>query len=87
MKKKKLVEIKDYDNKETSLFINKSKPLKLKNLNIELPDETPTKVVSLRLPTKLLNKVKAFASQNDISYTPMIKIILTQSIDKFNALR
>ncbi len=87
MKKQKLVEITEYDKKETSVFIDKNKPLKLKNLGIELPDEPPTKVVSLRLPTELLNKVKAFASQNDISYTSMIKILLKQGIDKFNSLR
>ena len=87
MKKQNLVEIKDYDKKETGLFINKNKPLKLKNLGIELPIEAPTKVVSLRLPTELLNKVKAYASQNDISYTSMIKIILAQGVDKFNGIR
>lgn len=80
-------EISDYDLKETGLFIDKSKPLKLGDLNIELPDETPTKVVSIRLPTELLNKVKAFASQNDISYTSMIKILLSQGIDKFSQYR
>lgn len=82
MKNQNLLEIKDYDNKETGSFINKNKPLKLKNLGIELPSEPPTKVVSLRLPTELLNKVKAFASQNDISYTSMIKIILARGMDK-----
>ena len=87
MKKQNLVEIKDYDKKETGLFINKNKPLKLKNLGIELPFEAPTKVVSLRLPTELLNKVKAYASQNDISYTSMIKIILAQGVDKFSGIR
>lgn len=87
MKKQKLAEITDYDKKETGLFINKNKPLKLKDLGIELPVDTPTKVVSLRLPTELLNKVKAFASQNDISYTSMIKIILAQGVDKFSGLR
>ena len=87
MKKQKLNEITDYDQKETGLLIDKNKPLKLRDLNIELPDETPTKVVSIRLPTELLNKVKAFASQNDISYTSMIKILLSQGIDKFNQYR
>ncbi|MBU1678656.1 MAG: BrnA antitoxin family protein [Bacteroidetes bacterium] len=87
MKNQKLVEIVDYDNKETGMFINKNKSLKLKDLGVELPDEAPTKVISLRLPTELLNKVKAFASQNDISYTSMIKILLAQGIDKFSTFR
>lgn len=85
--KKRITEIIDYDRKETSKFIDQNKPLKLSNLKIDLPEETPTKVVSLRLPTELLNKVKAFASQNDISYTSMIKILLAQGVDKFNAIR
>lgn len=81
--KKKKNEIKVYDNKETTLYINKKSPLKLTDIGIELPEEEPTKVISLRLPTELLNRVKAYASQNDVSYSSMIKIILSKEVQKF----
>ena len=73
-------EITLYDNKETTSYINVQKPLKLKDLGIDLPEEEPTKVISLRLPTELLNKIKAYASQNDVSYSSMIKIILSRVV-------
>lgn len=78
--KKKKNEITVYDKKETTAYIDISKPLKLKDIGIELPDEEPTKVISLRLPTELLNRVKAYASQNDVSYSSMIKIILSRVV-------
>ncbi|MCB0731200.1 MAG: hypothetical protein KDC88_09215 [Ignavibacteriae bacterium] len=80
--KKKILEIEDYDYKETTNFIDKSKPLKLKDLNLELPSEAPTKVISLRLPNELLNKIQAYAGQQDISYTSLIKIILSEGIEQ-----
>lgn len=80
MRKKKLAEIKDYDKKETTKFIDKSKVLKLKDLGIQLPEDEPTKVISLRLPTELLNRVKAYASQQDISYSAIIKIIISKAV-------
>ncbi len=81
MPRQKLKEINVYDKNDTSFFIEKNKPLKLKNLNLELPAEEPTKVISLRLPTELLNKVKAYANQNDISYTSIIKLMLAEGIN------
>jgi predicted DNA binding CopG/RHH family protein len=83
MKSKIVTEILEYDTKDTSQFIDKNKPLKLSDLGIELPTESPTKVISLRLPTELLNRLKATASQNDISYTSMIKILLAKGVDNF----
>ena len=82
MKNKKIKEIKDYDYNETTNFIDRANPLQLKDLNIELPQDTPTKVISLRLPTELLNKIQAFASQQDISYTAVIKMLLSEGIDQ-----
>jgi predicted DNA binding CopG/RHH family protein len=83
MKSKIVTEILEYDTKDTSQFIDKNKPLKLSDLGIELPTESPTKLISLRLPTELLNRLKATASQNDISYTSMIKILLAKGVDNF----
>lgn len=81
MRRQKLNEINVYDKKDTSYLIDKIKPLRLKDLNIEFQKEEPTKVISMRLLTELLNKVRAYAKQNDVSYTVMIKIMLAESIE------
>ena len=73
-------EITIYDKKDTTVLIDRNKPMKLKDIEIDLPDESPSKVISLRLPTELLNRVKALSSQNDVSYTSMIKIILSRAV-------
>jgi len=82
MKKKNLNEIKDYDKKDTTQFIDRKHPKKLKDLDIELPIEEPTKVVSIRLPSKLLNQLKAYASDRDVNYSALIKMILSDAMDK-----
>ena len=73
-------EITVYDKKDTTAFIDKNKAIKLKDIGFDLPEELPSKVISLRLPTELLNRVKALSSQNDVSYTSMIKIILARAV-------
>jgi hypothetical protein len=35
----------------------------------------------LSLPTTLLNKIKAYAGQHDVSYSAMIKILFAESIE------
>ncbi|HRI46982.1 MAG TPA: CopG family antitoxin [Ignavibacteriaceae bacterium] len=80
MKKTKKEEIIDYDYKETTAFINKNRPLDISDIGFELPADLPTKVISLRLPTELLNKVKAYAAQQDVSYTSVIKMILARAV-------
>ena len=85
MPRKRPREINEYDKNDTSFFIDRTKPLRLKDLNIELPEEELTKVVSMRLPTELLNKIKAYASQQDVPYSSLIKMLLSEGIDrKFN---
>ncbi len=79
MKKKK--EITDYDKVETTKFIDRENPLKLADLDIELPDDEPTKVVSIRLPSKLLNQLKAYANERDVNYSAVIKMILSEEMD------
>lgn len=81
MKKKNLNEIYTYDKKDTTQFIDKKHPKKLKDLDIELPNEEPTKVVSIRLPSKLLNQLKAYASDRDVNYSALIKMILSDAMD------
>lgn len=50
-------------------------------MDIELPDDEPTKVVSIRLPSKLLNQVKAYAGARDVNYSAVIKMILSKEMD------
>ena len=74
------VEIRDYDDRDTAEMINPRKPLRFEDLGFRLPADPPTKVVSIRLPTRLLNEIMAFASQRDISYQAVIKLFLSESV-------
>lgn len=80
MKKKKVKEIKDYDQQDTTVWINQSKKLSLTQLGFKLPPVSPTQVVSIRLPTPLLNELKAKASNQDIPYQALIKMLLARSL-------
>ena len=80
--KKKRHEIKEYDDTDTTGFIDRSNPLVLKDLGFKLPPLPPTQVVSIRLPTALLNQLRALASTHDISYQALIKIFLARSLKK-----
>ena len=86
MKKNKTInkerEITIYDTLDTSSFIDRSKKMKLKDLGISLPTETPTKVLSIRIPTSLLNSIKAYAGEHDVPYSAMIKMLLSEGIEK-----
>ena len=81
MKKKKENEIRVYDLYDTTSYIDRNKRVTLASLGIELPPETPTKVLSLRLPTTLLNKIKAYAGQHDVPYSAIIKLLLAEGIE------
>lgn len=80
--KHKRHEIQDYDEHDTTEWINPSKPLSLKKLGLKLPPTAPTQVVSIRLPTALLNRLRAIASSQDIPYQALIKLILAKSTRK-----
>jgi predicted DNA binding CopG/RHH family protein len=82
MKTKKINEITVYDNNDTSFYIDPKKRMTLQDIGIELPKDKPTKVVSLRLSSDLINKIKAYASQQDVPYSTMIKILLNEGINK-----
>ena len=56
-KKTRPKEIRDYDERETSAMIDPSRPLALADLGLELPKLPPTQVVSIRLPSSLLNQI------------------------------
>jgi predicted DNA binding CopG/RHH family protein len=75
-------EIKDYDNFDTTEMIDSGKPLKLSDLGLKIPATPPTQVVSIRLPTALLNQLKAMGSQDDVPYQALIKLILAEGVKK-----
>jgi len=83
--KQRRPEIKDYDTQDTSNMIDTTKPLTLKRIGIELPRVPPTQVVSIRLPSTLLNQLKAYASARDVPYQALIKLLLAESLKRRRA--
>jgi len=73
-------EIRDYDDRDTSTFIDPAKPLTFTDLGVALPKAPPTQVVSIRLPSTLLNEIKAFASARDVPYQALIKLMLAEAL-------
>lgn len=78
---KRLKEIVDYDNSDTSTQVDTSRPLQFADLGLQLPPTPPTQVVSIRLPSALLNEIRAMSSQRDIPYQAMIKLFLASSVE------
>lgn len=83
--KRQRSEIRDYDTQDTSDMIDTTKPLTLKQIGIELPRVPPTQVVSIRLPSTLLNQLKAYASARDVPYQALIKLLLAESLQRRRA--
>ena len=77
---KKAAEVGVYDKYDTSGFIDTAKPLRFEALGLKLPVTPPTQVVSIRLPSALLNDIKAIGSQRDIPYQALIKFFLSNSV-------
>ena len=81
MRTEKKREIHVYDKYDTAEFIDPKRKMNLTDLGFTLPVETPTKVLSLRMPTSLLNRIKAYAGEHDVPYSAMIKILLVEGIE------
>jgi len=75
--------IRDYDMADTSTMIDSSRPLKFVDLGLRLPDIPPTQVISIRLPSRLLNELKAISSERDIPYQALIKLLLSESVSHY----
>jgi predicted DNA binding CopG/RHH family protein len=75
-------EITVYDSNDTTSFIDKERPLKLEDLGFKLPKEGPAKVVSIRIPTSLYNRLKAYSTDADMPYQAYIKYLLNQGIER-----
>ena len=83
--KRRRTEITDYDARDASTMIDPAKPLTLKQIGLDLPKVPPTQVVSIRLPSALLNQLKAFASARDVPYQALIKLLLAESLQRRRA--
>jgi len=79
---KTLREIKDYDRHDTSEMIDAKNSLRFEDIGLLLPETPPTQVVSIRLPSRLLNELKAIGSKDDIPYQALIKLFLSEAVDK-----
>lgn len=75
--------IDDYDAADTTGMIDSSKPLKFADIGLRLPEVPPTQVISIRLPSALLNELRAISSEADIPYQALIKLLLSESISRF----
>jgi predicted DNA binding CopG/RHH family protein len=75
-------EITDYDGNDTTQFIDPSRPLHLSDLGLQLPKEGVTKLISIRLPTKLYKKIRAIATDMDLPYQGYIKYLLNEGIKR-----
>jgi len=84
-KTKRRAEIRDYDARDTSTMVDPDKPLAFADLGLDLPKPPPTQVVSIRLPSALLNQLKAFASARDVPYQALIKLLLAESLARRRA--
>ncbi|MBI2606370.1 MAG: hypothetical protein HYW49_09850 [Deltaproteobacteria bacterium] len=82
MARGKKQEITDYDSNETGAWIDPSKPLRFEDIGLRLPETSPTQVVSIRLPTKLLNQLRALGSERDVPYQALIKLFLDAGVKK-----
>jgi predicted DNA binding CopG/RHH family protein len=84
MKKKikRLREIAEYDFEDTSTMINPRQKIRFEDIGLKLPSQPPTQVVSIRLPTELLNQIKAISSQDDVPYQAIIKIMLAEGVSQ-----
>lgn len=82
---KKVKEIRDYDENDVTSFIDKSRPRRLADIGIKLPKEAPTRVISIRIPTGLYNNIRAHATNMDVPYQAMIKVLLEKGIRKENS--
>jgi len=75
-------EIHDYDERDTTAMVDPEKPLTFGDLGLVIPKSPPTQVVSIRLPSALLNEIKAFASARDVPYQALIKLLLAESLER-----
>lgn len=75
--KNKKEEVNFYDNLDYSEYLENLKIVKLDDSNI-----IPTsKAISLRLPVKLIQKIKMRANSMDVPYQSLIKTYIKKGVD------
>jgi predicted DNA binding CopG/RHH family protein len=71
-------EIEFWDKNEATDFFNFDNSEK-----ITFPNLKPsTKMISLRLPEALLERLKTLANKNDVPYQSLIKILLSEKVNE-----
>lgn len=75
-------EIRDYDHDDTSQFIDPTQRKSLADLGFKSPKDPATTVISIRLPTRMLNSIRAFSSEHDLPYQAVIKMFLQEEIKR-----
>lgn len=71
-------EIKFWDNNDSTDYFNFKKLEK-----VSFPNLKPTtKMISLRLPESLLERLKTLANKNDVPYQSLIKILLSEKVNE-----
>lgn len=73
------------ENEEREKYLNNdfaSELMKLEPLNLDLEFASPTEAISIRLPRKVLNKIRVLADEKDIPYQSLIKIWLAEKVKK-----
>jgi hypothetical protein len=71
----------------TTTVLDRTKPLKYKDLGRKLPEVPPTQVISIRLPSALLNNLRATRSETDVPHQALIKLFLSDSVAKSKKVR
>jgi predicted DNA binding CopG/RHH family protein len=80
--KKNNREIHQYDQEDTTPFIDSRNRKSLSDLGFKAPKEQATTVISIRLPTRMLNTIRAFSSEHDLPYQAVIKMFLQEEIKR-----
>ena len=70
-----------WDTHDTTDYFDYSKA---RHLTIEFDPsvEEPVKLISIRLPREMLNKLKAMATKRDVPYQSLIKMILAEKLER-----
>ena len=73
--------ITEYDENDTTAFINTKKRMTIADIGFAIPTEKVSQVVSIRLPRRLINALKSLGTQKDVPYHSLIKIFLWDRVE------
>ncbi len=81
-KTKRPKEITVYDDYDVTDFIDRKRSKSLTDLGFKLPRAAPTTVISIRLPNRTLNAIRAYSSERDLPYQSVIKMFLEDELER-----